>query len=383
MSQIRAAVLMGLTAVLLWGAEGRRKLGDLDLSTFVNHKKDMAALVWGIRFSPDETKVAIGFGPRWDHDSRPQHVVVVAVDQPQRVLREFEPKSKGSPLASGSSIAWSPSGRFLVAKTWPPAMLTLGGEAPCMFSRESEFGGFLSGDRMVIFLRGAGPNEPTEIRIVGPDCSLADSWKTNDLKTSDLAEVLDTSPEQDLLAIETHEVSRRGRVFVLVTARTHEVKQNLILDAGSGGGLLFSNQGRLICGGSRRKEKPLPDLACWDTQKGVRTAGNDKIAVAQQSMESSGGDLLAVTDYKFVPHPILQYLDLGGDDVVPRRRLIWNVRTGEEVASWGVLQQRELWGEDKEHTSTHSSYFVVSLSPTGKYIAEGGSGSVSIYAVQP
>src|ERR1700689_4349080 len=103
MSQIRAAVLMGLTAVLLWGAEGRRKLGDLDLSTFVNHKKDMAALVWGIRFSPDETKVAIGFGPRWDHDSRPQHVVVVAVDQPQKVLREFEPKSKGSPLASGSS----------------------------------------------------------------------------------------------------------------------------------------------------------------------------------------------------------------------------------------------------------------------------------------
>jgi hypothetical protein len=63
MKRARAAALVGLSTALLWGAEGRRKLWDLDLSIFAKRQKDAAALVWGIGFSPDASKVAIGFGP--------------------------------------------------------------------------------------------------------------------------------------------------------------------------------------------------------------------------------------------------------------------------------------------------------------------------------
>jgi hypothetical protein len=285
---------MVLGTALLWGADGRRKLWDLDLSIFVNHAKDATALVWGIRFSADESKVAIGFGPRWDGDSHPRHVVVVAVEKPQTVVREFELNIAHAVWVSGSSIVWSPSGAILVVRTQTPTMFRFGPEASCTFPKESEFGGFLSEDRMVIYLRSF-PG-PTEIQILRPDCSLTDRWTIDGV-----AHVIDTSSEQDLLAIITLQKLSDFAVD-LVASRTHEVKQRSIGDAGFAnmGDFRFSDQGRFFCGSKHLEGKPLPDAACWDTQTGARTAENDKVGVELQGIESAGGDLLAITDYKYV-----------------------------------------------------------------------------------
>jgi hypothetical protein len=261
-------------------------------------------------------------------------------------------------------------------------MFRLSPEAPCVFPEESEFGGFLSEDRMVIYLRRF--QELTEVQILRPDCSLADHWKIGSL-----AHVLDTSPERDLLAIET--VPNPSELATeLVASRTHEVKQRWVWDPGfaTQGGLLFSDQGRLFCGSKHLEGKPLPDAACWDTQTGAKTAENEKVGVELQSIESAGGDLLAITDDKYVSLPfkgLWEFLDMGSSYTVPRRRLIWNVRTGKEVASWGLddRQQKRLLGAPKDAPPiTIKTKFVLSLSPTGKYLAEGGSGSVSAYAVQ-
>jgi hypothetical protein len=376
MNRIRAAILIGLAAELLLGASGRKKLWDLDLSKFANHETDMATLVWGIRFSPDETKVALGFGPRWNFDPRPRHVVVVAIDQPQAALREFELNASVHP--GPSSIVWSPSGTILVTRDRTPVMFRLDGAAPCAFPKESEFGGFLSGDRMVIYFR-----DEAEIRILAPECSLIDSWKLNGP-----AGVVDTSPEQGLLAIEEH------LAIELVASRTHEVKLGGIwaFPATFQGGFLFSNQGRLVCSANSRTGKQGPAAACWDTGTGAKVVENDKVAVDWQGIAGAGGDLLAITDSKYVSHQgkLWVFLDMNDDYSVPQRRLLWNIRTGKEVASWGELsmpwgglQQKELWGRDLRDLSTITTPFVLSLSPTGKYVAEGGSGSVTVYSVQP
>ena len=128
-------------------------------------------------------------------------------------------------------------------------------------------------------------------------------------------------------------------------------------------------------------------MACWDTQTGAKTAENERVAVDWQGIESAGGSLLAITDYKYVSHQgkLWVFLDMNNDYSVPQRRLIWNIRTGKELTSWGVdeLQQTELWGKDYNKAQKIRTKFVLSLSPTGKYIAEGGSGLVSVYAVQP
>lgn len=365
MKQFGAAILMALTAFLLWGAESRRKLWDLDLSIFAHHQTDMTSQVWGIRLSPDETKVAVGFGPSGNLDPRPRHVVVVAIERPQTALHEFELNITGAFWRSGNSIVWSPSGTILVARTQTPTMFRLGTEVPCVFPRESEFGGFLNEDRMVIHIRGSGPTN--EIRILKSDCSLADSWKIDGI-----VRVLDTSPEQDLLAIATFPNPPEHLALELVVSRTHDVKQRRMWDAGTiaGSGTFFSDEGRLVCGVNPRKGKPLPGAACWDTKTGAKTVENDKVGI--DGVESTGGDLLAITDYKYISLPwwmtFWTFRDTGGNYSVPQRRLIWNVRTGKDVASWGT---------------TTKTNFVLSLSPTGKYVAEGGSGSVSVYAVQP
>src|ERR1700729_1279476 len=103
----------------------------------------------------------------------------------------------------------------------------------------------------------------------------------------------------------------------LVVSGTHEVKQRWIWDAGSSlGGFLFSDQGRLVCGSKDLEEKPLPDAACWDTQTGTKTVENDKVGVELQAIESAGGDLLAITDYKYISLPwksFWEFFDTGSN----------------------------------------------------------------------
>jgi len=368
-------VLLILTPSILWGADGRRKLWDLDLSKITKYAAEQ---VWGIRFSPDETKVAIGFGPRWNFDASPRHIVVLQVDQPQTVLRDFKVNTRGSPWPFGNSIIWSTSGAILVARDEPQGTLRLDGKAPCVFPEDSRFGGFLSGDRVVISLRAPESKiTQAEIRILNPDCSLADSWKAD-------AGVKDTSPEQDLIAIAPFPKPPESPVIELVDPLTHAVKQSWKgLFAGD---LVFSDQGRLLCAAMRRMSKPpLPDLACWDTQTGAKTVENQEVALDMWGPAlSAGGNLLAMTDYKYVSRDgsFWQVLDMSSY-WVPKRSLIWNVRTGKEVASWGAHQQKEILGSDLNSARTKKTDFVLSLSPTGKYVAEGGSGSVSVFAVQP
>jgi hypothetical protein len=386
MKQARAVVLVGVAATLLSGASARRKLWELDLAKLANHRADHAAYVWGIRFSPDETKVAIGFGDRWNSGSQPGHVVVLAVDKPQTVLHDFEIDVRSS-WPSEKSIEWSPSGSTLLVNASPtPVMLRLTGEAPCKFPEDSGFGGFLGGDRMVIVFRH-------EVRVLAPDCSLTNGWLLDGGSF-----VRATSPEQDLLAIERFakpspysaiEKPSSHSVVELVDARSQEVKQRWTDILMTLYGFVFSDQGKCVCSGNWPKTENRPRAACWDIQTGARVAENDKVALEYWGgIAGAGGDLLAMTDYTYTIHAgkFWEFLDMEGYHAIPRRRVIWNVRTGKEIASWGDingLQQKELQGRELQGAKEESRPTVLSLSSTGKHVAEGGSGKVSVYAVNP
>jgi hypothetical protein len=183
MKQFRVSLLVAVTVSLLAGADGRRKLWELDLARFVNGNKDLAAMVWGIGFSPDESKVAIGFGPYSGLGPSPQHVVIVPVGSPSVVLREFDVSLKNYLV---SAFAWSPSGTELVVgdRLSAPVILSMDKEPACALPELSQFGGFLRDDLMVLTV------SDSEVRILRRDCSLIESWKTAGDKR-----VFDTSPE--------------------------------------------------------------------------------------------------------------------------------------------------------------------------------------------
>jgi hypothetical protein len=373
MNDARTALLIGLGAALVFGAEGRQKLWDLDLSKISSSETDSVTQIWGISFSPDERTLATGFGPRWNFDPHPRRVVLVAIDHPETVVREFEVDTGGSPVPSAHSLVWSPSGAILMATgNHAPVMLRMDAERPCVFPRDSTFGGFLSGDRMVIL-----SDDELEIRVFTPDCSLSDSWAI-----SGRVNVFGTSPEQDLLAIES--VGSPGRTE-LVSVRDHKAKQTWNREL-LFGGLLFADQGRLVCGQNSRLGKQGPDAACRDTHTGAKVSEDDKVSIGQFGVLSAGGDLLAFTDSKFTSHQgtLWRFLDMNDDYQTSRRQVLWNVLTGREVASWenvAKLQQKELWGRDPRQLLSIKTEFVLSISRTGKYMAEGGSGRVSVYTV--
>jgi hypothetical protein len=380
------AALIGLTLITVANAGERRKLWDINLSKFLNVQEDISAIVWGIRFSPDESKIAIGFGSRWNFDPRPRRVVIVTFDKNHAKLAEFDVNNPVYP--SGGSIAWSPSGSILVVNSTPPVMLRLGREAPCSFSPESEFGGFLSDDRMVVYHPGSiAPSEMATIKIVH-DCSVADSWQVDAP-----AHVLDTAPLQDLIAMRSFQhPPEQPPELQLVSAQTHDVTRRWAPDTMDTfrGGLLLSNHGGTLCSGKYLNPEGRRRLvaACWNTQTGAKVSENVAVDLDKAAIESSGGEYLAMTDYKFIYHEgkLWQFFDLDNDYSLPRRRLIWNFRTGKEIVSWGEwsgYHQTELWGREKKSARRIKTRFPMCLSPSGRYLAEGGSGSVSAYAVQP
>jgi hypothetical protein len=389
--RVSAAALLGLTVTFLAQAEGRKQLWSLDLSRIVAHQGDPSSHVWGVRFSPDETMLAIGFGPDWSSDRR-QNVVIVSISHPSVVLYRFQLNTY-SRLASADNIVWSPSGSALEVRGYRTT-LRIDSKAPCTFPEDWEFGGFLDGDRSVVINRGLN-QKSAEIRIYQSDCSVSDNWAV----TPTPVNVLDTSPERDLIAIRRtlgSPLSPKGAVIELIAASTHEVTkrwelQNPAAVASFDGGFRFVDNSSLVCTGYLPAGKYSDGVhaVCWDVQSGAVAGKNDKVNLYLGSINSTGGGLLAITDYRVSSHEgtFWRFMDMDGVGFRMRRRLIWDPRTGKEISSWGRFSpndilQKSLLGTDATHLRTIEEPFVVSLSPTGKYIAEGGAGSLWLYSVE-
>src|SRR5258708_7339500 len=115
-SSVSTLLLLLASAGDLYGAAAGRRLWDLDISKLLHkaaNSETGADAVWGIGFSPDETKLAIGFGQRRTADphSLLGDLVIVSIDHPTMVLQKFEVPAATFPAAS---VIWSPSGRVLV-----------------------------------------------------------------------------------------------------------------------------------------------------------------------------------------------------------------------------------------------------------------------------
>jgi hypothetical protein len=229
-------------------------------------------------------------------------------------------------------------------------MLRFGPEAPCSFPNESEFGGFLSGDRMILYRWGA---LKTEVDVLRPDCSVADSWQLDGH-----AGALNTSPEKDMLAIQTYGIPSENSAIELVDSKSHEAKRRWIWDtmAPFHGGFLFANRGEVVCSAFYPEGRRVPDAACWDTQTGAKTLENDIVAVDKGAIESTGGELVAITDYKYIFHEgkIWRFFDMDNDYTIPRRQLLWNVRTVKKSnpGENGADSIKPSFGAETKRTST-------------------------------
>ena len=304
---------------------------------------------------------------------------MVAVDNPRNVLRKFDSdRTHGLELFVRENMQWSPSGKLLAAYS---KVFSLETERTCVAPTDFEFGGFLAEDRIVFGRRGlpfkSGPESDAEIQVLRPDCSVEDSWHM----PSRFSWVRGTCAQAGLIEIwageagnlETHLLSYPGHT----TARQW-TWDGLVALAGT----IFADSCKAICSGEGHvnDRKASSHAACWNTDTGEKIRDDAKLTRTQgEAYVGGGGALLAVTVSHWECHDskFWQVLDMDGCATRLTGRVLWNIKTGEEVLSWPVLNQEFRIGDQKR-----SGPFALALSETGKYLAEGGSGRVQLYEVR-
>jgi hypothetical protein len=89
---------------------------------------------------------------------------------------------------------------------------------------------------------------------------------------------------------------------------------------------------------------------------------------------STQGSRLLLTH--ITPFPSKDKLDVTGKTVVYGERVVWDFRSGAEVATWGMPQ--DVW-KNVTHSFTQPVPVPIVISATGRYIAEGAGGVLRIY----
>src|SRR5215467_2371835 len=86
-----------LLAASLWGQHGLSRIGQVRL--------DYGSPIWAVGFSPDGSKLAIGWGEYSDGVETTGLITVVAADDPKRILgrADYRPLSLVNPALSEDS----------------------------------------------------------------------------------------------------------------------------------------------------------------------------------------------------------------------------------------------------------------------------------------
>jgi hypothetical protein len=270
------------------------------------------------------------------------------------------------------NIQWSPSGKLLAVYR---KVLSLDSERTCPVPTDFECGGFLADDRIVF----TGHRLPFkfEIQVRHPDCSVEDAWHLG----NGFSYAWDTCPQAGLIGVQNVPTWPKSEIMEthLVSYPGHATARQWKWDAlATMGGMILADSCKAICSGI--KDGKAFHAACWSTRTGEKIVDDARLTrTDEQQFNASGGTLLAVTVSQWACRNsrFWQVLDMDGCASRESRRVLWNVETGQEVVSWPVQRQQISVVGRKQ-----SSLFAIALSPSGRYLAEGGMGRVQLYDVQ-
>jgi hypothetical protein len=402
MSRTMMAVLLSLVSVVvLFARDNRKLLWNLDLRKVTGSETRTGFQpepVWALSFSPDESKLAVGFGEHQDPVVPPYsvtlgHLVIIAVDHPEVPIQKFE-VSSSLPLARNRFLAWSPSGSSLMVNDNRPIVLHLSGSPNCIFSSDFKFGGWLSNDYSIAYRRGelrlvTENPRPTEVRLYRPDCSVADTWTVNDA-----AVVIDSCPTSSLIALGSWpDVSRLGgsngkeEITIISYPKRQVIRQWIRETMSLSSGERFVMRCQDFCMANSVQDRTGQDGACWSVPQGTKISENFGFALSgsvdPEGIAGAGGAELLLKDYKVTCHEggFWQFFDIEGCSEHLLRYTLWNITAGRQIDSWGPhFQKIENYTTMMDHT-TKSISFAAALSPSAKYMAEGGSGTVQLYSL--
>jgi len=259
-------------------------------------------------------------------------------------------------------------------------VFSLDGKQVCGFPDAVRIAGFLSADRTVTEQERAGSGRSFEVHRA--DCGLEDTWRTPGRTTLGFA----TCPEAGLVAISwfSQPGGKPAGIDVLRDPGHGVIRQLAGTFGALGEGITFADSCRLICAGQRNDKGFANHATCWDIRTGETAveARGVTFGGSWPSFDAAGGDLIASTVYQVNCHlgKFWEFIDEAGCGEPYKRLAIWNARDGRELFSLSPPEQLAGWKRGDGSQVTEPSAFTIS--PSHKFVAEGGSGRVRIFANQ-
>jgi hypothetical protein len=137
----------------------------------------------------------------------------------------------------------------------------------------------------------------------------------------------------------------------------------------------FAEGGKTFCAAAGGVGRVVVPVRCLDVDTGKTIAEATSVKRAWSIVTASESSRVVIAQYRPQPdsHP--------GTSVI-ERRIVWDFRSGQEVATWRPEFQKWRFPMG-ELRHWRSNPFVFAISPTGKYIAEGGNGVMRLFEIVP
>jgi hypothetical protein len=354
-------------AVSVHGAS-LRLLRQIDVSAYVHQTFEMEGQpIRGLSFSADDTLLAVVYAERGGPGA-PTRLLVVPVEKGQSAVRFSGPAAAPSAQEDDARVAWPQSNDAVAVGSAIPFIQRLAERARCDLEGtvpgQKLLGGFVANDRVVV--------------AEGIRSGTFSSGETSRLVVYDLH----CEPQfyQDLggrvASIDADPSS--GRIAIAFTGG------NLELVDGATGKTIGSwpdrraqqvrllGRGTIICSAFEPAKTP-EEPQCWpvDSQSAPRNVpdvrGGAPIAA------SAGANLAAFTDNTYSFDSFFQAENRG-----VKRILVWDAASVEKIASWKP-ERREC---GFEVLSKCFKPVPFALSPSGRYLAEGGLGRIRISEIR-
>jgi hypothetical protein len=338
--------------------------------------------VWDLSFSPDGSMLAIGAGMYLRDGYSSSIVLIVSVAQPELVLYRFEVwRAAISYEDAPGDLLWLPDSDGLIVSN-RRILIDLRSASQDWLEHWGEtYEGMLQSRRMIT---SAGYRRENLIRysVRSATGELLSTWFVPWLPS-----ISAVPSKRDAAALcrwrtgpdgphdyycETQLIDILGRPFTLAWEdRSVPIRLSLAQ---------FGGEERLLCGGKYRGYRRPVVFSCWNVETGDQTVQLDDLGMWPSSPFSVGGTRVAMDDFNISVCPACEARDHGPLNAVFRRRVIWDFATNQQLAAWDPDMQavQETW----ERTPRQIRYRF-SLSPDGRYLAEGGAGTVRIYDIVP
>lgn len=337
------------------------------------------ASIWAVSFSPDGAYIAVGVEFTKKKSSRApleddkSYLLIFKTRNPGIALKKFE-VPRHPAMRVYPPLRWSSDSRYVATpfyRDWQHmAVAEVSSEKLTVIANEHcRLEGLLAGPQVVQSCTTTGTG--SLIRFVGIGGDVLKEWRFPESVT-----VIGVEPKLGRVAV----AKRSG---ANTTPKTHEIA---VLDAEDRNEIRrwtlggeapyfgsFADSGHSLCAMESSSAPDNTDLICWNI-----TAGSESLHKTLPSGWSvfmiSGGEFLGIEHHEIRKVPrFLQSLAQTSVIMANPARCIWESHSGREVAELPIKTQWVLPGVDAPYAWT--------ISPTGDFVAEGGSGVVTMYRV--